>query len=407
MLFKTLEFRSQVGIITLAMAFAVFANGLGFGNPICKASLGDDVFESSKDILNDLLQLKLEDNRLILDRAHWQNVIQQSAGREMTRRLLGRNENQDNRLFPLNRGGSSEPIQIFGLFVKNAQVGNRIGGGGSTVSGGGNASADFRSESIESRIETRGNRFAFSIVETIGQNRSLRIVEDTDFHLQITVSDDSLDQLLVIKQSKDRLVIVFLKGEEILTATPKNYSELLDNDPESIAKKALLFLTEVGFSMPLDANSPSVKKVLLEQISLRTSPLNSESSKLIEQLASEKFIEREEALESLKNEFENHQAAIDRSLRGSTLLPEVRVRLERLVNDIRLLNQAEYEVIEGQKLLENIPYLVGMFQFTDPKQAELLGRYLGELTSQNFGSDANAWQSWLANPSEDDPISDD
>lgn len=397
-------------ILTLVFAFAGFRPNLVLESRLWAGPLDNDPFEKSKDILNDLLRLKLDDGRLMLDRDHWQNVMDKTAGNELTLQLIEQDKNPmaGGRFHPLGVDNASGPLAIFGLLNRNIHGRDRRGSGGeSSSSGWGFASANFRSQSVDGRIETRGDRFTFSMSESSSQHRMLQFVEDVNHYLQITVSDEELDRLLVIRQSQDRFVVVFVSERENLSASAKTYAEMLRENRQLINETVLPILHEMGVSKPLDAESVSVVNAVFAKIKVLTSPVESESSKLIDQLASDKFAEREEGLEALKERFEDHQSAIELALQGGTLLPEVRVRLERLVNDHKSLYRDEYQIIETFGLLDSVPYLIQLFQFADENQTRSLGQYLGTLTEQDFGSDSEAWRAWLAKQPDFGPAIDD
>jgi len=405
---QSINSRSIILTLALLNGFAGFHPSTMTANPKWVEPKTDDTFERCKEILNDLLRLQIDNKRLVLDRDHWQNVITKTAGNELTLRLVDQTrEGRRGMRFPMERENFSDAVTIFQLLARHIQRGDVGGGGGfGSSSGNGFVAADFNGRSTSGKIESRGQRLEFSISQLAPTERMVQLIEDKDHFLQITVACDSGDRLLVIRQSSDRFVVVFVSDQEAFSVTAKTYSDLFRDNPTLIQQTVLPLLTELGFAKQLNTDSISVITVMLQKISAITSPVSSEAADLFQQLASEQFAQRERALEELRERFKDHHSAIENALQSSSLLPEVRGRLERLVNEHRSLHLAEHQLIESLGLLEDIPYLIRLFEFANENQQQSLGQYLEKLTQQTFGSDAEAWQIWLANRSEAMPAID-
>lgn len=359
---------------------------------------GGQGIASAPEELGQLLSLKIDDNRLVLDRDAWAarkedpkkneeddvnngvpaQIQIQGGGvvgvRAMAMRM-GRN------------GNMPEPAKLFQQYMQ--KVSPRTFGNSMSTS---NTRYEIRQQGEISgafAVDTAQNELSLKLSEKNDPNRTLQFEEDTTTGLTIRLAQPSAKQLLLFVQSPHGAVsLTSVRGDEVVSLGARDFTELLKKHPSEV--QTLLFrpLREFGPREPLSPWLPPVMALACTGFGPAPEDVIKQADLLIAQLSNDDPEAREKATQELITLYPKAVHHLSQA-REEITDAEAKMRMDRVIAAHPTIARLRAYVLE-KKLHEDKTYLLEILGNV-PHFKSAARHRLTQLHGQDHGDDPKAW----------------
>lgn len=354
----------------------------------------DGPLHSVAGILKDIVQLTFEDGRLRLDREHWGKPIDEKARKNLTQQHVVV-QGGIARIVALHvgqvRGGS-------GLEARFQQLKAAAGAhaGTSSISSGQGRHMSFQGMRLSAGLTVSGDSFRLRVQEEAAPWRMLQVHCDREGSLRIALLSADSDLVLMLTQDAAGAVkVLHLAGDEAVRGRGENFLSYYRENRRYVEDELFALLGHVGVATALGRNNPRVAAAVVAE--LRAPPAGDrrrEAERLISQLDSGSYAQRQEATRKLSADYPRYFQYVEEALRGETGSEEMKARLKKIAAENR--DRAKVQrLIASLDLLNDPHYLVELLERTKGKDRQLVVARLEQITKQKLGADAKAWRKHL------------
>lgn len=272
-------------------------------------------------------------------------------------------------------------------------VGSKFGLRSSGSSGGGNRrKIHFSNESLSGTANLSPDRVRFEFAETHGQQRSFELTENEQGKLKIEFQfDEQLLRFLQIKDGKTQLICI--TSEKTVAYVGDSFSDFAKRNPLATEQLLLPLLDRLGIKKPIDQTDPDVLSVAIHRLQSQAATDPEKLERLLKDLDSDNYQARTKASEELSGGYEEWSARIKEYSTNTKLSLEARFRLKEIIE--KNSSSPIGTLINDQNLLESPEFLIAALEFADDQKKTLVVKQLEKVTKQSFGTDIEAWKTWV------------
>lgn len=353
-------------------------------------------FQTLAPQMKPLLQLKLDGERLALNRESWDDPFkgktQNEIREELVKRLVQRGLPQKWAERQADRQVNAPGIER--LFQDLQQAAGPSGMSSST--GGSYRRISFRGSKLGGELEILNNASVrVTLRESEAPQRTLELLDDGTGSFRLTISNQKGDLLFALVQGQSgNLSIADIRGEFRKATGGKSFLTYYRAEKEYVEKEVFPLLEHLNVGLPTTPYSSEVLAAVAARLIKLTPEQEQQALDLIVDLEHDDFKIREQATKQLGQQFDLFYPILMEALADENLSPEARTRLERIVSahpDKQRLDK----FISTLELLKDAPYLIEILPELNEQQRPLVVSQLESLTEQSFGNDIAAWQTWL------------
>ena len=376
------------GVALAAVLLAVLPAGASAEDandtPDARTSLEKGPIQRIAPTLATILRVTLEGNRLRLDRAKWQSGAKNPG---LQPRVMGGQ---------IILGGAARAgSPTLQTLVRNLH--SAAGGGGfiSTAAGQGRRMS-FASHDLAISVTEAASTFQLQVSELAGPGRLLQFESTVEGVLRITLLDADSGFVFLFGQRADGAVsLLHVRPDRVVRGKGETFLAYYHDNRRYMQDEVFPLLSHIGIDMGMKAHDPNVAAAALE--ALRDSPDAEETArygKLIEQLDSDSYTKREQAMTELSAGYKRCFRQIDRALKDESNSPERAARLRRIAAENA--GQAKStQLVASLKLLDDAHYLVRLLGIAEEKDRGLIAARLRKITGKDLGADVKAWQQYI------------
>ncbi|MCD6304404.1 MAG: hypothetical protein J7M21_05515 [Planctomycetes bacterium] len=379
-----------------AAASAVAPAAASAGPAGSKAGFRAGPLHAVAPITGKIVRLTFEGERLGLDRAGWQSRAtskqRAKAIEDIRKRFAGRGLPQGLIEMQLKRLGMASNIQMLFQELRAA-----CGAGGYSSSSSGQAyRMSFTGSSLAASLSLGGQEFSLRLWEQGSESRSLD-VRQSGASLDITFLDPRDQVVILLRQDANgQVTLTDVRGEVVRTGRAKSFLAYYGRHRRYVEEELFPLLEHVGVTVDLGPNGPrAVEAVLAELRRGDGGELAAEARRLIADLDSGSYAQRQAATRKLAADYPRYYRFIDRALASPTCSTEARARLRLIVEQNGPRARAR-RLIAALGLADDPAYLVGLLDKTGGQDRRLIAARLEKLTGRKLGEDPAAWRRYLA-----------
>ena len=349
------------------------------------------------------LKLKWKAGTLVWDRDHWSTPFANKSLldvlNEVNQRLKERGVSipEKNNRLAVMRVQHDQPHALL-LFENLQAVASRVSPRRASGSSGshGNLRKRLSVNGFDADLSVAGDQYDFNLYETERDGRVLRVSSDVENHLRIMLMHEA--HVMVFDQQIDGSVrLVDVRDEKVTSRTAASFAQLYRESPSAIEANMFSDLRGLGFLLPPTRFEPQVVERLMRQLTVRRPDSRRQFEFLLERAGSNSFSDRAQAMRELQENFTEYLPLLVEASGEQTLPLEVKTRLEHVL-ELYGAEARELDTMVAQLRLADDPdYLSRLLdQLPDADSRQRVVTQLRNLTGQDFGNDAQAWQAWLA-----------
>ncbi len=359
--------------------------------------LADGAFQKLGKRVAELVTLTVVDGRLTLDRTHASGVV-------------GRTDAERRRELAAELGRRGLPPALLDAEIERrvrvaplVEAFHRIEGASEVQSSSRSESTDgvsidFQGAVLSGSLALAGDDVLVELRERGAPGRTLRITDDGAGRVSLTLDHGDGD-LLVVRQSPERFVVVVIAGADVVSRVAPSLAAAYRADRSLLTDRLAGLLRHQGIGLPAWPHDDAVRAAVIARITPLTEGERAEADGLLAELASDDFEARERATAGLGERYERFRTIVADALARTDLDPEVRARLEEIVEE-RPPGGGADRTIDGFGLVGDAPYLVDLLEAAgDAERPVLLGR-LTTLLGADHGDDPAAWRAALPAPAD-------
>jgi hypothetical protein len=261
--------------------------------------------------------------------------------------------------------------------------------------GGDSHSSSFSGGKITGRLEVRGEAISVSLREEAAPNRTLELSDDGAGAWRILATDPSGDLVLLNQTPKGAVSVAAVLGGKPVAASGASYLDFYRQNRDLADGRILPVLRHLGADLKVSRQTPAVRAAARSRLTPLSEADTQHAAQLLKDLDNDSFEVREKATKELNDNYDRFQSLIEAKAKAPGLTPEVTDRLRKTAAahpDAGAANQ----VIDALNLLDDPGFLAELFEGASDAQKAALAARLERLTGQKLGTDAAAWQNWLA-----------
>lgn len=360
-----------------------------------KVGFEQGAFQALSAQIKPLLQLKLDGEKLGLDRQSWEEPFKGKTQKEMRDELI---KQMVQRGLPQKWAERRVEQQLNApgierLFQTLQQAAGPSGMSSSTS--GSNRRVSFRGGKLSGELEVlNGSSVRVTLSESQAPQRSVEVLDNGAGGCRITISNQDGNMLFALVQGQSgELSIADIRGKIRKATGGKSFLSFYRSEKQYVEKELFPLLEHLNVGLPTTPYSSQVLAAVASRLVKLTREQEDQAYDLIVDLENDDFETREQATKQLAEQFNLFYPILVETLQEENLSPETRNRLERIVAAHPERQRLE-KFILALGLLEDVSYLVEILPDLDEAQRPVVTAQLETLTEQDFGLDVAAWQRW-------------
>ncbi len=277
-----------------------------------------------------------------------------------------------------------------------------VGGGSASYSSGGERYRYSFTATKATGLITRGynndNNFEITLSELVSPMRSMKLVETKEGGVNLMITSTEFPYMFRFKQTADgRVVVQELAGLEIFSANELSFAHFCSKHSDFLRNRFVPALKSVGLEPPATPYGESVQTEVLRLLSPPDASSLAEFKAVVENLDSSEYKIREETQKLLTKKFSEYQDLFPRLISESSLSPEIRSRLGKIMkSESKAEDLVVSDVVRQTRLLEDPRYLVWLLNQRKPEERGKIVDKLNELTKQELTADLDQWNEWAS-----------
>ncbi len=388
-----------IACATLALGMLICLTMTSLGLAGTEPGMEEGKLATVAEPLGKLLQLTLEGKTLRLDRESWSRVndgkTEEELLKEQVDKLIARGLPKELADREAKRAIGGAPVNRLWSQIQSAA--GTMGSG--TSSSMGRMKLSFTGRELTGSLSYTENMptspFQVIVTEETAPNRSLQFRAEGGV-LRITVLGPDNNFVLMLTQSEEgEFRVVHVAGDKMVSLKDENFLTFYGKNRQYTEQQLLPLLKHVGIGLPMTPYDAGIRSAVLDQLRGPASAEDDQrASQLIEQLGSNSYAKREEATKLLSEGFLRYSDAIENAAKKASE-PETADRLKKILQD----NAGTRKItgmVSSLKLTQDPQMLVLLLKDAREADRELLAKALEKTTGQKFGTDAAAWEKWLA-----------
>lgn len=214
--------------------------------------------------------------------------------------------------------------------------------------------------------------------------------------LRIVVLGPDNNFVLMVNQGEEGdFRVVHVAGEKLVSLKAENFLAFYGKNRQYTEQQLLPLLRHVGVGLPMTPYDAGIRAAVMDQLRGPIGEADTQRARqLIAELGSDSYAKREEATKLLSEGFLRFADSIEDAAKNASN-PETADRLKKILQD----NAGTRKVtgmVSSLKLTRDPQMLVLLLKDAKDADRELLARALETATGQKLGTDAAAWEKWLA-----------
>lgn len=372
------------------------------------AGLGgaDHRFETDTDDLDTAMQRVLKvayvEGGLALDRSHWDAPFKlgslAAVHDEVVDQLKMRGielDQQKMRFGGVNRGKqySSSAALLFENFHHAALDGARGSATSSTTTGGFNLS--FRSGRMDASMAVSGENVNLDVSRYKGPEHVLRVQSHSAEHLRIVTLDKDL--IFVLTQNESgRFNWSSIDGEQAISKSADSFADFYAKYPETVEEAIFPLLERQGFILPPTRFDSKFIDRAIEFLNEASPETNTRFAELFADLGSKRYVKRQQATIELKDNLNTYLPLVLAESEKDEQPLEVKNRLREVLEAYKPEWREVDSLVLKMKLGSDVAYWIDVLRSLTAEQQEKVVSHLSNETQQDFGTDVESWEQWLA-----------
>ena len=366
---------STRGAWRVVIAAVLASAALAWAEPPAQTEVrdGDPAFLETgiptwKGPIADIVTLRPEGTRLILDREVWNSEVLEAEWRkaveETKARLTQRGMAEDEATRLAEYSVESRGLRRLSLKLQNEMKATRSGTRG--TANGGNA-ATMENDRMAVEIVS-GEHFAFRAREYDPLPATLEVTESRG-QLGILISRLDADWILSVRQDDTRFAVIEVAGGKLTQLSEKDFATFYRKHGPYMRSRLLPVLGHYG----IGALTPASPAVIAKVVELLADPIAPEEARrvdaLLAQLSGGKHQQRQEAFEALKENYLRWMGFIHAAVANPANSAEAVARLKAIIDTGRGQHQ-ELKLIHALGLLDDAAYLKEILPTLQGEKAE-------------------------------------
>jgi len=201
-----------------------------------------------------------------------------------------------------------------------------------------------------------------------------------------------------------------LTGEIAFASRASSYDAFCQKNPVFIRNRLEPIFKHIGLGVPPSRYANEVvKNVLLDLKPVDDSRMK-EFQSAIDDLNAQSFAEREAAMKSLEDKFDQWRDLIQSTIDDDQLSVEIRTRLKKIFETKATKKEVgDLEIVQQGKLEDDATYLIWLLgkieadeQTASEEVKKILVARIEKLTGKKLGNDLKKWQAWVGD-NQDEP----
>ena len=400
--------RSGLAAILLIAALASQPAPAGKTETAKKPGFEDGPLPSVSKIVKNILRLKFQGENLRLDRSQWDKplTITDSRGQpvaQVQRNVILRGVAVGGRGFVriqgMQIGGGSKLAVLFQQLRAAAGSGNFSSG-----STGRQQQMSFTGQRLSASLTHSEDSLRFRIQEETAPSRTLELRASETGSLRITLVCPDAGVVVLFDQAEaGQVKLLHVAGSQVRRAEERTFLSYYRKNRRYVEDELLALLDHVGVGMAATPDSPRVAAAVLARLrSLAGRDEAADAARLIEQLASDSYAQRQQATQALSAEYSQYARYIQKALKDPASSPETISRLKKIVADNQH-REPTARLVASLDLPSDAEYLVGLLEKTTGSDRDLVAARLELVTKQKLGTDVKAWRKYLEGRSSKPP----
>lgn len=360
--------------------------------------------------LADIMRLTLAEDRLRVDRDHWEKAargdtggdektkevkLPKGAAARLKKRLAGRANIavRGNVLVMTNTMGRGGALGRLFQRLRSAAGGQ----GTSMRSGMKSRSMSFNGGGLSVNLQDGEGMFQAAVKEECPGGLTVSLSQ-RDERLSILIVAPGTGSVLMLRQEADgTLVVKEMVGDEAKQFEAGGFAAFFEQHDDYAVDHLLPLLHKAGIAFPVGSGSdPRTIKAVIDVLRfIRDRDGAAEFAALLEKLDADAYAEREAATKKLTGEFLLFYPFLPAARKRDDIPPEAAARLEAVVKnctDSMDLVNAVYTLNRHR----DPAYLAGILEKVEGKERTIVLDALKRLTGEDFGDDVAAWKQSVA-----------
>lgn len=341
----------------------------------------DGAIPSRRSELRALFKLRWKQDRLVIDREHWDEAFAGQSKSDISREIDAL----------LSEAGVPAPSERELARMRGRQLGEsnllRLfhelrGGGRNGAYGQSNAgeavSAHFEDGLLRARLKSAPDSLQLSVEEVASPTRILRVSE-TRGALEIVLLGNELIHRFR-QEANGSVAIVEIFQDEVVKYSADSFAKLYASESRYVEDRFFALLDHLGIIMPVTRFDPEVVQQLLETLKTSQDELFAEVSRLVAELDADRFSVREQAFGDLKERIEEFYPLLLSRQEDATLSAEVRARIGKLMKSTERDGKVSAgSLVTAMQLTRDADYLNEVRDLVDDKGKKIIDRRLKQL----------------------------